>query len=456
MRRASIGNASVWGVFVVGWLVGCTRSNPPPPPPAPAVTVARPEQREVMEWDEYQGYLEAVDLVEVRARVSGLIVATPFQEGASVQKGDLLVEIDARPYQAELEAAVAAVAQAVAQQDIAKIESNRIEDLPAESRTPFERDQAAATMRQAEAVLAAARANVELARLNLEWCRVTAPISGRISRKYVTAGNLVTGGGSPSAPLTTSSSLGGSTTLAGAGLSAGAATPLTTLTSIDPIYCYINADERSVLKYQHLARAGNFDSPQIAGVPCALQLSNETGFPHVGKIDFVDNRIDPGTGTIQMRGVFANAEAWLIPGSFARVRVPGSGRYTALLVPDEAVTTDQNQKVIWVVGDGDVVQPRIVKLGALFGKLRAIQTGLTLQDRVVINGLMQAHPGAKVAPQEGPLETAGADQSNAGVSAISAMAGARAAPASEPAAPPTNSSEPAPASSAPAPQSGGP
>jgi RND family efflux transporter MFP subunit len=328
----------------------------------------------MIEWDEYQGYLEAVESVDVRARVSGLVVATPFQEGANVSKDDLLVELDVRPFQAELESRLADEARATAQVDLARIELDRISSIAPAARTATEYDAAAATLRQAQAVLAGATAQVAAARLNVEWCRVTAPIAGRISRKNVTPGNLITGGGAQ-------------------------ATLLTTITSIDPIYCYTDADERSVLKYQQLAREGRRISARHARIPCFLQLENEVGFPHQGEIDFVDNRLDRATGTIRARGVFPNPDGWMIPGFFGRVRVPGSGRYQALLVPDAAVAADQNERLVLIAGAGDKVERRSVKLGALFGELRAIESGLSGDERVIVNGLLHARPGVKVRPQ---------------------------------------------------------
>ena len=353
----------------------CRRNDSPAAPPPPSVTVAHPVAREVIEWDEYTGYLDAVEFVEVRARVSGLMMSAPFQEGAIVKKGELLVEIDVRPFQADLDAKVAAEAQAAAQVNLAKVDFDRIESIPEDSRSRTEYDTASAKLKEAEALVAAAKANVESARLNVEWCRVTAPIAGRISRKSVTEGNLITGG-------------------------SGTGTLLTTIASIDPIYCYVDADERSVLKYQKMSREGTRTSARDAHIPCLLQLTDETGFPHEGYVDFVDNRIDPTTGTIRARAVFKNPKGYLLPGLFGRIRVPGSGRYQAILVPDEAIGADQDQRLLMIVGPDDVVNPRPVKLGALFGNLRAIESGIGKADRVVINGLMQARPGMKVSPHE--------------------------------------------------------
>ena len=371
----------LFGLMLFG---GCKKGGAPPPPPPPVVTVARPLQEDVIEWDEYTGNLEAVESVDVRARVSGLIVSAPFGEGSIVKQGDLLVEIDVRPFQAELDSRIADEARAAAQVELADIEFRRIKNLPPDSTSPIELERAEASLREAKAVLAGAGAAAESARLNVEWCRVTAPITGRIGRKLVTPGNLITGGGEQ-------------------------ATLLTTIASIDPIYCYVDADERSVLKYQQMAREGKRVSAREAYIPCFLKLADESGFVHEGVIDFVDNRVDPGTGTMRGRGVFPNPQGWLTPGFFARMRVPGSGSYRALLVPDAAVTTDQDQKLLMVVGPDDTVEPRPVKLGALFGQLRAIETGIGPDDRVVINGMMHARPGAKVAPQEGAIPAAPED-----------------------------------------------
>jgi len=226
--------------------------------------------------------------------------------------------------------------------------------------------------------VAGAEARVAAARLNVEWCRVLSPIDGRVSRKHVTEGNLISGAD-------------------------GQGTLLTTITSVDPIYCYVDVDEASSLKYAALAREGSRVSARQARIPTRLQLANETNYPHVGEVDFVDNRVDPDTGTIRGRGVFSNADGWLLPGLFARVRIPGSGRYDATLVPDSAITTDQSTKLLMVVDAKNVVEARPVRLGALFGDLRSIVSGVGPEDRVIINGLMSARPGAVVKAVEGQI-----------------------------------------------------
>ena len=376
-RRLRCLAAAICGGLLV--VTGCdrkaaARSAPPPP----TVTVAHPVVRTVMEWDEYTGRMAAVREVDVRARVGGLLMSAPFKEGALVKAGDLLAEIDVRPYQAQLDAMVAQVAVAKAQVRLAEIDYQRIEGISADARSRTEFDTAGANLERARAALAGAEAQVAAAKLNVEWCRVEAPIDGRVSRKNVTEGNLISGAD-------------------------GQGTLLTTIASVDPIYCYVDVDEASALKYAELAREGRRISARQARIPIRLQLANETGFPHVGEVDFVDNRVDPDTGTIRGRGVFSNADGWLLPGLFARVRIPGSGRYDAVLVPDAAISNDQNAKLLMVVNAKNVVEARPVRLGALFGDLRAIVSGVGSEDRVIINGLMSARPGTTVTPVDGVI-----------------------------------------------------
>jgi RND family efflux transporter MFP subunit len=358
---------------------GCGRSQPPAAPPPPTVTVNRPLQREVVEWDEFTGHLESPESVEVRARVSGEMVDAPFKEGAVVQKGAILFVIDKRPYKADLQSKQADVLKAQAQLDLANIQLQRTnQELKSNAVAQADVDNAVAGVKQAQAVLDGAKAALETSRLNLEWCDVVAPISGRVSKKIVTPGNLITGGS-------------GQTTL------------LTTIESIDPMYCYVDVDERSILKYAQLDREKKRVSAQHALVPTYLQLANETTFSHRGVVDFVDNKVDPQTGTRQARGVFPNPGEYLTPGFFARVRVAGSGRYIGLLVPDYAVGTDQSVKFLLIAGPNNVVERRTVQLGALFGELRAIAAGITADDRVIVDGLVTTVPGSTVNPVEKPV-----------------------------------------------------
>jgi multidrug efflux system membrane fusion protein len=366
-------------LLLVAILAGCDSEAAPAPPPAPAVTVSRPMRREVIEWDEYTGHLESPEMVNLQARVSGFIEKADFKEGALVHKGDLLFVIDDRSFRADLDSKQADVAKAVSQEDLAEVHMKRFEKVHGTKAISDEDyDTAKASLSQAQSAVAGAKAAAELARLNLEWTRVVAPITGRISRKYVTEGNLVNGG-------------------------VGQATLLTTISSVDPMYCYVDVDERTILKYQRLSQEKKRVSARDAQIPAFMQLENETTFPHEGVVDFVDNKVDPGTGTLRARGVFPNKNGYLTPGFFGRMRAPGSGRYVALLVPDSAIGTDQNIKFLLVVKADDTVDLRPVKLGALFGTLRSIEDGIGPDDRVIINGTQLARPGAKVAPHESPI-----------------------------------------------------
>ncbi len=351
------------------------------PPPA-EVTVARPVQKDVVEWDVFTGHLQAPEVANVMARVSGLIVEMPFGEGAIVKRGDLLAVIDDRPFKADLDSRQADHKRAEAALAIARLTFKRLSTLQSENAGAVSQqdvDNANGALEQAEAAVESAKAAVESARLNLEWCRVLSPIDGRISYKMVTVGNLVNGG-------------------------AGQATLLTTVQSVSPIYCYVDVDEHSVLKYQQLAEERKLLSARDGKLPCYGKLGNETGFPHKGVIDFLDNHVDPTTGTLRMRGVLRNASGKLIPGLFARLSVPGSGRYRALLVPDIAIGNDQSQKNLIVIDKDNKASVRPVTLGALFGDLRCITSGIGPDDRVVINGQMRVRPGATVAPTEVPIK----------------------------------------------------
>ncbi len=366
------------------WLLACACHKPEPPalrPPA-AVTASQPAQREVVEWDEYPGRLDAVDMVEVRARVSGYLSSVHFKDGAEVRKGDLLFVIDARPYQTELDRAEATLMQAQTRfawmsNDLARVE--RL--LQSKAVSEEEADSRSKAKQEAVAGIQSARSAVDMGKLNLEYTRITAPVGGRIGRKLVTEGNLVNG-------------------------NQGISTLLTTIVSLDPIYCYVDADEHSVLKYQQLAREGKRASARDGQIPCEMAVANEEGFPHKGVIDFVDNRVDPTTGTIRARGVFTNADHSLTPGFFARLRVTGSGKYQALLIPDQAVGTEQGQKIVYVINDQDTVEYRKVKLGPIVDGLRVVREGVQAKDWVVVNGLMSVRPGAKVNPTRAPLALA--------------------------------------------------
>ena len=361
-------------------LAGCGSSESAPPPP-PSVTVMTPVTRSVVEWDEFSGHLESPRVVQVNARVSGFITEAPYTEGSIVNAGDVLFVIDDRPYRAELASRDAEVARAEASLAQADVQFKRyaaIRESKAISAQDY--DQARASLRQAQAGVAAAKAARELAALNLQWTKVTASITGRVGRKLVTEGNLVNGG-------------------------EGDTTELTTITSIDPLFCYVDVPERAYLRYQELSRQRDPQAQSAVGMPCTVGIGSAgvgtaQELPHDCLIDFVDNRIDRGTGTIQVRGVITNPDGALTPGSFARLRIPASSSYQALLVPDASIGTDQNSRYVLVVDEKNVVQSKRVTIGAVFGAMRAVTEGLTPSDRVVTNGMQLARAGAAVAPQD--------------------------------------------------------
>jgi RND family efflux transporter MFP subunit len=375
-------------------LVGC-KAAPPPPPPAPAVSVAPVLEREVAEWDEFSGRLQAVDQVEIRPRVSGYIRHVTFTEGREVRKGEVLFEIDPRPYQADLDRAQAQLEQArtaaeLAQREVARAE--KLVNVQAISREEFD----SRTSAQANTVAAvrAAEAAVETAQLNLNWTVVRTPIAGRVSRAEVTEGNLVQAG-PPDATL------------------------LTTVVSLDSMYLYFDSDEQTYLRYSGRDADGGTTgkgSWHAARLPVYLGLANESGFPHEGRLDFVDNRIDPASGTIRTRAIFTNRDRRFTPGLFARVKLVGSKEAPTLLVRDAAVGTDQDRKFVLVLGKGDSLQYRPVEIGRLTDGLRIVRKGVQAGEKVVVNGLMRVRPGVKVTATVVAMvpDSAGARDSSAG------------------------------------------
>jgi RND family efflux transporter MFP subunit len=352
--------------------------EPPPPPQLQAVTVAEVLEREISEWDEFTGRLEAVDAVEIRPRVSGYITRVAFDEGKEVKKGEVLFEIDPRPYQAELARAEAELERARSAASLAAsdvVRAGKLVEAQAISREEYEGRTSAEA--QGGATVRAAEAAVRTARLNLEWTRVRAPISGRVSNAMVTPGNLVEAG-------------------------PPAATLLTTVVSLDPMYVYFDSDEQTYLRYAGRGR-GNGGNWRDTRLPVYLGLANEEGFPHEGRLDFVDNQVDPNTGTIRTRAVFSNRSRALTPGLFARVKLVGTQKTKALLVRDAAIGTDQDRKFVLVVGPGDTLVYRPIVPGRLSDGLRIVSSGLQPKDRVVINGLMRVRPGMPVAPTVAPM-----------------------------------------------------
>jgi len=359
-------------VALLGLISSACGRGAPPPPPAPGVTVAAVVQRDVNEWEEFTGRLQAVDAVEVRPRVSGYIEKLAFAEGKEVKKGEVLFVIDPRPYQAELARAEAQLAGARTRAELAKSEVDRAERLiavKAISREEFETR--TSTRNESTAEIQAAEAAVVTARLNLEWTQVRSPIAGRVSRAEVTEGNLVQAG-PPEATL------------------------LTRVVSLDPIYAYFDGDEQTYLAFRELARTA--DGGKRTRIPVFLGLANEQGFPHEGYVDFVDNQLDPKTGTIRTRAVFSNKDRLFTPGLFARIKLVGSEHRPTPLIQDRAVGTDQDKKFVLVLKPDSTVDYRPVQVGRLIDGLRIVESGLKPGEQIVINGLQRARPGSKVAP----------------------------------------------------------
>jgi len=359
-------------VALLGLISSACGRGAPPPPPAPGVTVAAVVQRDVNEWEEFTGRLQAVDAVEVRPRVSGYIEKLAFAEGKEVKKGEVLFVIDPRPYQAELARAEAQLAGARTRAELAKSEVDRAERLiavKAISREEFETR--TSTRNESTAEIQAAEAAVVTARLNLEWTQVRSPIAGRVSRAEVTEGNLVQAG-PPEATL------------------------LTRVVSVDPIYAYFDGDEQTYLAFRELARSA--DGGKRTRIPVFLGLANEQGFPHEGYVDFVDNQLDPSTGTIRTRAVFSNKDRLFTPGLFARIKLVGNDHRLTPLIQDRAVGTDQDKKFVLVLKQDSTVDYRPVQVGRLVDGLRIVESGLKPGERIVINGLQRARPGSKVAP----------------------------------------------------------
>jgi RND family efflux transporter MFP subunit len=377
MRGANIAAALALATLVAG----CGDNAPQKQggaPPAPQVTVAKPTQRTVSDYDEYVGRFAAVDSVEVRARVSGYLDSVDFKDGQMVKQGDLLFTIDKRPFQTALDQSRAN--RQLAQSNLTYTESDlkRAQQLVAE-KTVTEQvfEQRSQAFRNAQASVAAASAAVRQAELDMQFTELRAPIDGRIGDRRVSPGNLVTGGTS------------GNTTL------------LATIVSQDPIHFEFTFDEASYLRYERMAKEGADVASRGPGVNVSLKLIDEKDFSHEGRMDFVDNAIDRSTGTIRGRALFKNPNAVFTPGMFARVRVPASPPYQALLVPDTALGTEQARRFVLVVGADNMVAMKYVTIGDLVdGGLRVIKEGLSADDRVIVDGLMRARAGIKVTPQE--------------------------------------------------------
>ena len=376
MRGAGLAAALALATLLVG--CGDSAQQKAAAPPPPTVTVAKPTQRTVSDYDEYVGRFAALDSVEVRARVSGYLDSVDFKDGQMVKQGDLLFTIDKRPFQTALDQSRAN--RQLAQSNLTFTESDlkRAQQLVTE-KTITEQvfEQRSQAFRNAQASFAAASAAVRQAELDMQFTELRAPIDGRIGDRRVSPGNLVTGGTS------------GNTTL------------LATIVSQDPIHFEFTFDEASYLRYERMAKEGADVASRGPGVNVSLKLIDEKDFTHEGRMDFVDNAIDRSTGTIRGRALFKNPNSVFTPGMFARVRVPASPPYQALLVPDTALGTEQAKRYLLVVGADDMVTMKYVIVGQVVdGGLRVIKEGLAADDRVIVDGLMRARAGIKVTPQE--------------------------------------------------------
>jgi RND family efflux transporter MFP subunit len=356
------------------WSVGCGGGADLSMPPPPEVTVAEVRAEELAEWDEYQGVFQAVDRVDLRPRVSGYLIRVAFTEGKEVRKGDVLFEIDPEPYQATLDQRKADLARVRARLSLTERDAERGQRLVAsQAISQEEQDTRLTLLSEARAEVAAAEAAVRAAELDLGYTKVRAPVDGRTSRAEVTEGNLVTSG-------------------------PGEATELTTIVSLDPIYVYFEGDEAAYLRYAHLDRTGERTSSRRAANPVQIGLADEDSFPHRGRMDFVDNRLDRTTGTIRARAVVDNRDRLFTPGMFARVRLIGSGVRRVTVIPEVAVSTDQDRKFVFVFNpDSSTVAYRPVTLGRqVDGQRRIIREGLKPGEQVVVNGFARIRPGVRV------------------------------------------------------------
>jgi multidrug efflux system membrane fusion protein len=346
-------------------------AKPAAPPPVPVKTTL-PQTRQVLDWDEYTGHVEAMETVEIRARVSGYLEQVGFEDGAKIRKGDLLFVIDQRGYLTELKRAEAELQRTRTKLELAENDLKRAERLKqSKAISDEEYDSRSKGLAESTATLHSAETAVEMAKLNLDFTQVRSPIDGRIGRELITVGNLVNAD----------------------------QTLLTTIVSTDPMYVYVDADERSILKYRRLTAGGLRGQNGKANIVAQLGLIDETGYPHTGYIDYVDPRMDAATGTLRVRAVFPNPKELLSPGLFARIRIHGGSPHPALLIPGRAVVTDQDQNYVWVAKADGSVDYRKVRLGKLFGTFRTVEQGLGKNDAVVVDGIAKLRPGARVKPE---------------------------------------------------------
>ena len=361
-------------------VVASCHKQPPAAPmqfPPPSVTIAPPLQQEVQEWDEFTGRIDAIETVEIRPRVSGYLDKVHFKSGQMVKQGDLLFTIDPRPFQAVLDRAEAELQRAKTKLQLTKMEQERADKLTAAKAISTEEAETKnMAFREAGDALRAAEAAVKAVALDVEFCSVRSPISGRVSRELVTAGNYISG-------------------------VAGFTTLLTTVVNVEQVYVYADVDESTFLRYQRQSSEGKSTHLTDKATPAEMQLEGEAGYPHKGRIESFDNRIQGTTGSILVRAVFDNKDGALRPGSFVRMRLPAGPAYAGMLVPEEAIGTDQGRKYVLTVGKDSMTEYKAVELGPLVAGNRVIRSGLAKEDNVVVNGLAKVRPGMPVAPVTG-------------------------------------------------------
>lgn len=373
--------ASGKGMFAAGFPTGKGAGGPGKENKPAEVSVSAPVRRSIIEWDEYTGRFDAVEAVDVRARVSGYLDEVLFTDGQMVAKGDQLFRIDPRPFERALAQAKAEFEQAQTRVSNASLDVERGRPLlKGNIISQKVQDDRENVMRDAQAAVIVAEARVKTAELDLSFCKVTAPISGRASRKFVTPGNFVSGGGTPDGT-----------------------TILTSIVTQDPIYFYFDIGENDALKYRRLTEKGVKDAASV-GASVRIALPDEQGYPHPGKLDFLDNRLDAGTGTLRARASVENDDGLFSAGMFARVRLQGSPEYEALLLPDAAIGTDQASRFIYVVGADNIAARRAVKLGPLIDGLRVVREGLQKDDLAVVNGIQRVKAGQAIVPKHVPLQ----------------------------------------------------